>query len=138
MEDGMMRRAVADETPRETLGSYPTYLEAQRVVDHLSDNRFSVEHVAIVGVDLRLVESVTGRLDNWRATLAGAGGGAWFGLLIGLFLGLFSGSSTSFLAVVLWGVVWGAIAGAVFGLVGYLMTGGTRDFTSRSQLVAGR
>jgi hypothetical protein len=134
----MTSRPIADFVPRQTLASYDTYAEAQRAVDYLSDNRFPVEHLAIVGVDLKLLETVTGRLDTWRAALAGAGTGAWLGLLIGLFLALFTSSSTSFIVIVLWGVAWGAVAGALFGLVGYLLTGGRRDFSSRSQLVAGR
>jgi hypothetical protein len=134
----MNTRPIADYVPRQTLASYDTYAEAQRAVDYLSDSHFAVQHLAIVGVDLKLVEIVTGRLDNWRATLAGAGTGAWLGLLIGLFLAFFSTTTSSFLVIVLWGMVWGAMAGALFGLFAYLMTGGRRDFSSKSQLVAGR
>ena len=45
-----------------TSATYDTYAEAQRAVDYLSDNKFPVEHTAIIGTDLRLVENVTGRL----------------------------------------------------------------------------
>ena len=44
------------------IGSYPTYAEAQRAVDYLSDQQFPVQQVTIVGVDLMQVERVTGRL----------------------------------------------------------------------------
>ena len=44
------------------IGSYPTYAEAQRAVDFLSDREFSVQDVTIVGVDLMQVERVLGRL----------------------------------------------------------------------------
>src|ERR1700743_1493249 len=72
------------------VGSYPTYAEAQRAVDHLSDQEFPVEQVTIVGVDLMQVERVTGRL-SWPKVLTGGGGrGAWLGLFIGLVLGIFS------------------------------------------------
>ena len=134
----MPARPIADYVPRQTLASYDTYEEAQRAVDHLSDNLFPVQFTSIVGVDLKLLESVTGRLDNWRASLFGAGNGALFGLFIGRVLALFAASSSSFLVIVLWGVVWGAMAGAVFGLISYLLTGGKRDFSSKSRLVAGR
>jgi hypothetical protein len=134
----MTTRPIKDYVPRQTLASYQSYAEAQRAVDYLSDNHFPVNHVAIVGVDLRLLEKVTGRLDTWRATLRGAGTGAWFGLLIGLFLALFSTTTASFLVILLWGIVWGVMAGAIFGLVSYLMTGGQRDFSSTSTLVASR
>ncbi|MGH3534879.1 MAG: general stress protein, partial [Pseudonocardiaceae bacterium] len=37
------------------VGSYPTYAEAQRAVDYLSEQQFPVEQVTIVGVDLMQV-----------------------------------------------------------------------------------
>ena len=37
------------------IGSYPTYAEAQRAVDYLSDQAFPVQQVTIVGVDLMQV-----------------------------------------------------------------------------------
>ena len=59
------------------VAAYSTYLEAQKVVDHLSDNKFPVENVTIVGTDLRMVERVMGRLMYGRVALAGALSGAW-------------------------------------------------------------
>src|SRR5271155_5086837 len=58
------RRAPGLPTPPKgwPVGSYPTYAEAQRAVDYLSDQQFPVEQVTIVGVDLMQVERVTGRL----------------------------------------------------------------------------
>src|SRR6059058_2544118 len=74
------------------IGSYPTYAEAQRAVDYLSDQQFPVQQVTIVGVDLMQVERVTGRL-SWPKVLAGGVvTGAWLGLFIGLILGFFSPS----------------------------------------------
>lgn len=118
------------------VGSYPTYVEAQRAVDHLSDNKFPVEDVMIVGSDLRLVENVLGRLSWGRAALAGASGGAWFGLLVGVLLALFAASNA--VAVVVAGLAYGAVFGLVLGLVRYAGTGGRRDFVSRSEIQAGR
>ncbi len=123
---------------RELVGSYTEYADAQRAVDFLSDEKFPVEHSAIVGSDLRLVEMVVGRLNYGRAALAGVASGAWFGVLIGLFLGLFTPGLDSLLAVVLWGLLFGALAGAAFGLAGHAMSGGRRDFLSQRQLAAGR
>lgn len=120
--------------PTVTIGSYPDYRTAQRVVDYLADNRFPVERTAIVGTDLTLVETVLGRLSTGRAGLLGAGTGAWFGLFIGLLFGIFTAGN--WLAVVLAGLVIGAIWGAVFGAVAHAMTGGRRDFTSASSLRA--
>src|SRR5215813_13299280 len=73
-----------------TVASYTTYEQAQAAVDKLSDERFPVENIEIVGSDLRLVEKVTGRLTRGRAAAAGAASGAWFGLFIGLLVGLFT------------------------------------------------
>jgi len=117
------------------IGSYPTYAEAQKAVDFLSDQEFPVQQVTIVGVDLMQVERVTGRL-TWPKVLGGGViSGAWLGIFIGLVLGFFSPNP--------WGALTtGLIAGVVFGLitsaVPYAMARGTRDFSSTMQLVAGR
>src|SRR5882762_11591709 len=68
-----------------TVASFDDYAAAQRAVDRLSDDGFPVEHLDIIGSDLRLVERVTGRLTNARAAAAGAVSGAWFGLMIFFF-----------------------------------------------------
>jgi hypothetical protein len=117
------------------IGSYPTYAEAQRAVDYLSDQEFPVQQVTIVGVDLMQVERVTGRLTWPRVLGGGALTGAWLGVFIGLVLGFFSPSP--------WGaLIAGLIAGVFFGLITsgiqYAMARGTRDFSSTMQLVAGR
>ncbi|AGL18707.1 general stress protein [Actinoplanes sp. N902-109] len=121
-------------SPTVQVGSYPTYALAQQAVDYLSDNKFPVERTAIIGTGLRLVENVLGRLTVARAAGAGAASGAWFGLFIGLFFGLFSDSS--WFSVIFLGLLIGAIWGAVFGALAHAMTGGRRDFSSRSSLQA--
>jgi hypothetical protein len=118
------------------VGSYPTYAQAQRAVDYLSDNKFAVENVTIVGTDLKLVERVTGRLTQGRAIAVGAGAGAWWGLFVGILMSLFARSGPNALALVILGIVVGALFGVIFGWVGYRATGGHRDFTSRTQVVA--
>jgi len=118
------------------VGSYPTYAQAQRAVDYLSDNKFAVENVTIVGTDLKLVERVTGRLTQGRAIAVGAGGGAWWGLFVGILMSLFARSGPNAVALVVLGIVVGALFGVIFGWVGYRATGGHRDFTSRTQVVA--
>ncbi|WP_115849315.1 general stress protein [Thermasporomyces composti] len=119
------------------IGSYPTYAEAQQAVDYLSDHKFAVENVTIVGSDLRLVERVTGRLTQGRAVAIGAGGGAWWGLFVGVLISLFAATGASAIALIVAGVVIGAVFGAIFGWLAYRATGGQRDFTSRTQVVAG-
>ncbi|MFC6079999.1 general stress protein [Sphaerisporangium aureirubrum] len=123
---------------RRLLVSFDNYAAAQRTVDTLSDAGYPVRNVAIVGNDLRLEETVTGRLTNPKAALSGAISGAVFGLVVGLFLGVFTSTTGSFIALVLWAILWGAVAGAAFGFAGHAFKGGTRDFTSRSAIVAGR
>ena len=117
-----------------TVATFPDYTLAQRAVDYLSDNDFPVQHTAIIGTDLRLVEKVLGRLTILRAALLGAGSGAWLGLLIGLVLGIFSNSGAWL--IMLTGLLLGALWGAIFGGFAHAMTGGQRDFASRSALVA--
>lgn len=122
--------------PGVAVAAYPDYESAQRAVDYLSDNNFPVEHTAIVGTDLRLVENVLGRMTTARAALAGAASGAWFGLLIGLLLAIFTVSAWWPLLIA--GLIIGALWGAVFGAIAHAMTGGRRDFSSRSTLEAGQ
>ncbi|GAB2930383.1 YflT domain-containing protein [Streptomyces mayteni] len=122
---------------RPVVGTYPNYEGAQRAVDFLSDNHFPVEHTAIIGTDLRMVETVLGRLNLGRATLSGMATGAWFGLLVGLFLTAFSANDHHVLVLIAAGLVYGLVFGAIFGFVRHALTGGRRDFSSRSQIVAG-
>ncbi len=119
------------------VGSYATYEEAQRAVDHLADSDFPVRDVTIVGVDLMLVERVIGRLTWGRVLMSGALSGAWFGLFVGLLLTFFTPTGPSF-GPVLVALVSGIVFGVVFAAVGYGATHGRRDFTSASQMVAGR
>lgn len=117
------------------IGSYPTYAEAQRAVDYLSDEQFPVEQVTIVGVDLMQVERVTGRL-TWPKVLGGGIlTGAWLGIFVGLVLGLLGGNQA---AALLTGLIAGIIFGLITSAIPYAMARGTRDFSSTMQLVAGR
>jgi hypothetical protein len=120
------------------VGSYDSYEQAQAAVDFLSDEKFPVENVTIIGTDLRMIEKVTGRLTWGRAIAAGAAGGAWWGLFVGLLLGIFSSTGTAWIASILIGLAIGLGFGAVFGAFGYGATRGRRDFTSTSQILASR
>jgi uncharacterized membrane protein len=119
-----------------TVISYDDYASAQRAVDRLSDDGFPVEHLDIIGSDLRLVERVIGRLTKGRAAAAGAASGAWFGLLIGLLLGLFT--TGPWFGLLVAGAAIGAAWGALFGFLGHAATRGARDFASARTLVATR
>ena len=117
------------------VGSYATYEEAQRAVDFLAENEFTVQDVTIVGVDLMLVERVLTRLTWGRVIASGAASGAWFGVFVGVLLAVF-GSQGPWLVPILVGVTVGVIFGVVFAVAQYASTRGRRDFSSASQLVA--
>lgn len=119
------------------IADFESYLDAQRAVDFLSDKEFPVQYVTIVGRDLRMVERVTGRLTYARVALAGAASGAWFGLFVGLLLSLFTAGASMF-ETVLPALLIGAGFGMLFGVISFSFTGGKRDFTSTSQIVASR
>jgi len=118
------------------IGSYATYGEAQHAVDFLAESEFSVGDVTIVGVDLMLVERVIGKLTWGRVLGSGAVAGAWFGLFAGLLLSLFV--NQGFALQLITGLVLGVLSGLMFSAISYSMSRGRRDFSSASQLVAGR
>ncbi len=118
----------------ETVGSYTSYLDAQKAVDYLADQQFPVELVAIIGNDLKLVERVTGRLSYPRVALNGALSGMWFGLFVGVLLSFFTPNGSYFSIIT--SVLMGAAFFMLFGIVTYAMQRGKRDFTSTSQVIA--
>jgi hypothetical protein len=118
------------------VGTYNSYAAAQRAVDYLSDNQFPVEHITIVGKELRLVERVVGRLTTSKAATMGAGGGALWGLFIGSMIMLFASTQGgSVLVLPVFSAAFGALLGALMGGVGHAMSGGRRDFSSRTSVV---
>lgn len=119
------------------VASYASYAEAQDAVDYLSDQEFDVKSITIVGTDLHLVERVTGRLTMGRAALSGASSGALWGAFMGLMMS-FAAPSQSAMLWLGFGILGGALAGVVMSGLLFAMTGGRRDFTSSSQVVASR
>ncbi|MEA5453184.1 general stress protein [Sinomonas sp. JGH33] len=117
----------------DVVGSYTSYLDAQKAVDYLADQQFPVELVAIVGNDLKLVERVTGRLSYPRVALNGALSGMWFGLFVGVLLSFFSTGAG--IPSIITSVLMGAAFFMLFGIVTYAMQRGKRDFTSTSQVL---
>jgi hypothetical protein len=117
-----------------SVGTFDTYADAQRAVDHLADEKFPVENLAIVGTDLRQVERVTGRMTWAKAALGGLASGVWIGLFVGLLLGLFTDEGWG--QIILFSVLWGALFMLILALVGYAATGGRRDFTSQNVTIA--
>jgi hypothetical protein len=118
-----------------SLGRYDKYDKAQKALDYLSDHEFPVQNVLIVGTDLKQLERVTGRLTRSRVAIGGLISGAWLGLFVGLIFSLLDASGTGFGGVIVT-VLFGAVFGLVWALIGYALTGGNRDFTSVTQVVA--
>jgi hypothetical protein len=123
---------------RRTVASFDSYPAAERAVDYLSDQKFPVERVSIVGRDLKLVEQVVGRMTTPRATLNGAASGALAGVLIGWLFTVFNWADPVVARgwLILDGLWFGAVVGALFGLVAHLLTAGRRDFSSIGGLQA--
>jgi hypothetical protein len=129
---------MTSQASRRVVASFTLYEEAQRAVDFLSDEKFPVQRIAIVGEGLQLVEQVTGRLTWWKATVKGLLNGAVTGLFLGWLLGLFHiiEPLVSAIGLAIWGLCFGAFVGAVLGLIAYASTGGRRDFTSVGSMQA--
>ena len=120
----------------QSVGIYNTYDEAQRAVDYLSDEKFEVQNLAIVGTDLKSVERVLGR-RTWSTVVAqGVQSGLSTGLLVALVLLIFLPQPGSFLPLFLVALGIGIVLGIGFAALGYALSRGRRDFTSVSQTVA--
>ncbi|MFL6158807.1 MAG: general stress protein [Marmoricola sp.] len=130
-----LRSALTLQFPM-SLGVYDQYADAQKAVDHLSDNEFPVQNCLIVGTELKQIERVTGRLTNGRVAVGGLMSGAWMGLFVGVVLSLFGDNNAW--ATIGSTVLFGAFFGLVWAMAGYRATGGMRDFTSISLVVATR
>jgi len=136
-----MSTSSANRAPRvptlpqgETVARYGTYLEAQKAVDQLADEQFPVQHVTIVGTDLKTVERVLRRLSYPSVALGGFASGAWFGLFVGLIFFLFAPSQG--LWIMTPAILFGGAFGLLFSIITYSFSRGRRDFTSTSQIVA--
>ena len=119
----------------QSLAVYDDYAAAQKTVDHLSDNKFPVEQLMIVGTDLKRIERITGRLTWNRVAMGGVLSGVWLGLFVGVILSLFS--DEGFVTIVST-MLFGALFGLIWALAGYAATRGQRDFSSVTQVVATR
>jgi predicted lipid-binding transport protein (Tim44 family) len=120
------------EQARRAVASYSTYQEAERAVDHLADQGFPVQKVAIIGRGMRLVERVIGRMGYGEAALHGAATGALPGVLVGWIFGLLNWLNpvVSGLLLALYGLIFGAVVGALLGMLLHAAQGGRRNFAS--------
>jgi Heat induced stress protein YflT domain len=113
---------------------YSRYVDAQAAVDFLSDEGFEVQNLTIVGTDLQQVERVTGRWSVAKAVRAGALTGAVWGVVFGILLSLFGTGGTLLILLVTVPIM--ALVGMFNGWMLYRSSGGRRDFTSSTQVVA--
>lgn len=119
----------------QSVGIFTTYAEAQKAVDFLSDHKFEVRNLCIVGTDLKSVERVLGR-KTWGSVLQqGAVSGVSTGLLIAVLMLLFV-KVQSYLLLFVSALAIGILVSLVFAAIGYSLSGGRRDFTSVTQTVA--
>ncbi|GAA1475242.1 magnesium transporter [Corynebacterium felinum] len=117
------------------VGSFQSYEQAQAAVDMLSDNKFDVKEVTIVGVDLMEVEKVLGRLTWGRVLIGGAASGAWLGLFFGTMMGIVTGQWASSLLL---GMSLGVVFYTGLSAAQYAAQQGKRDFASTTEIVATR
>ncbi|WP_129659021.1 general stress protein [Rothia halotolerans] len=118
-----------------TVARYPKYEDAQGAVDLLAERGFPVQHLSIVGTDLRQVEHVVGTLSYAKVAASGAVQGLFYGILLALLLVLFAGDS--WLAAFLTAVPIGVAFWMIFTVITYARRGSSRNFTAVGQLVAG-
>lgn len=119
----------------QSVGIYPTYADAQKAVDFLSDEKFEVQNLAIVGTDLKSFERVLGR-RTWGTVIGqGIQSGLSTGLLVALLLLIFT-NPANFLALIVVALLIGIVIGVAFAAIGYGLSRGRRDFTSVTQTVA--
>lgn len=119
----------------QSVAIYDKYEQAQKAVDHLADNKFPVQNLAIVGTELKSVERVLGR-KSWGSVIQqGIVSGIGTGLLVGLVMMIF-GEPEQLLAVLLTALGIGIVIGLVFTSITYAISGGHRDFNSVSQIAA--
>ena len=115
-------------TGTRTVATFASYGEAERAVEYLVEQKFPVQKVAVVGLDVRMVEQVVGRLGWGRAALSGAVTGALIGWIFGVFSWIHP--LIAGLTLAAYGLITGAIIGAVIGLILYAAQRGRRDFAA--------
>lgn len=81
-------RRTAPSVPRgHSLGEFPNYQDATKLVERLIAGDFAPTKISIIGHDPVLVERVRSRLGYGRVALSGAVTGFWIGLIFALLIG---------------------------------------------------
>ncbi|MDQ4214015.1 general stress protein [Microbacterium sp. ASV81] len=118
----------------ETVASVADYDAAQKLVSQLIAGEVPARAIAIVGVGVRTVERVTGRLGYANAARSGAVNGVLIGLFLSAFfvLGNPAVPIQAFLGVIFVGVA----IGMILSLIAYAIVRRRRDYASVMQLNA--
>lgn len=118
----------------QTVASFPTYEAAQKAVSALIAAEIPAREIVIVGIGIRSIERVTGRLGYASAARAGAVNGILLGLVLSAFFVL--GSPTVQIQAFLGVMFVGVAVGMLFNLLLYVILRRRRDFASVMQFVA--
>ena len=119
----------------ETLATYPGYPEAQALVNSLVTQGVPARALSIVGVDVTLVERVTGKIGYGRAALSSAMSGSWLGVLAGLVFVIIN--PTDIITPLVGGLFVGAGVGMVAGMLIFTFSQGPkRLYRSMQQVIA--
>ncbi len=120
----------------ETVASFPAYEAAQKAVSALIAAEIPAREIAIVGIGLRSVERVTGRLGYAVAARTGALNGLVLGVLFAAIfvLGVPSVPIQAFVGVLFLGMAFGML----LSIVSYSFVRRRRDYSSVMQVVADR
>ncbi len=116
---------------------YDNHDDVVKAVDYLSDCSFPVEHLAIVGTDLKSCEKVTGRLSLPVVLAGGFLQGATWAVMFALITSWVNPQTSLWENLSLALIGFGAV-GMVISAVQYWIRRGQRDFTSTTALIATR
>jgi hypothetical protein len=104
------------------LAEVATHAEAGALVSKLVAADFPAREISILGLDVKLVERIRGRLGYGRVALSGAIAGSWLGMLFAILFGVGLSSSggdsqsfaaEQFIAAIVIGIGLGIIANIV-------------------------
>ena len=104
------------------LAELSTHAEASALVSKLVAAEFPAREISILGLDVKMVERVRGRLGYGRIALSGAIAGSWIGMLFAILFGVGLTSSggdsvgfaaEQFIAAIVIGIGLGIIANIV-------------------------